>query len=156
MKKLIMIALLGALFSCFIFSCSFTDIIQNPAGKIIIGGYYLLMAYQILSPYPLVIEADLGLTVGGLNAGPIIIVHSEVSEQDRVKFIAHEREHLYQNAVTSIFGFSIFYTIEGIKAVMRGYNFYGGHNWFEGLAYGIENRFDGENTITYISFEIKF
>jgi hypothetical protein len=156
MKKLIMIALFGALFSCSMFSFYFTDIGQHPAGKIVLGGYFLLMAYQIISPYPLVFEADLGQTIGGMNFGPFIIIHSEASEEMKIKWIAHEREHLYQNAVTSIFGFSIFYTLEGIKAVMQGYNFYSEHNWFEGLAYGIESRFDGENTITYISLKLEF
>jgi len=153
MKKLLLTAIVLSLCATF-FGFSFTELVEHPLGKTIVGGYYTLMAYQVISPYPLVIRYPT-TRCSGINWGPFIVVDSEASYSSQLNTVAHEREHLYQNAVCSTIIFTIFYTLESVKQWCIGHDYYM-DNWFERLAYDIQWRYANGKVINYFTVSLEF
>jgi hypothetical protein len=155
MKKLIMIALLGALFSCFAFGdFIFTDL-YNSFGKVMIGGYFALMAYQILSPYPIVLESNrLPAKIAGIQYGPFIYVASDLEANYKEQVIAHELEHLYQEATINFCAAAILRGLEYARAAIEG-DAYKDNMW-EVLARKAELRYINGEVIFYWKLTIEF
>jgi hypothetical protein len=112
------------------------------------------MAYQVISPYPLVIRYPTE-RYAGLNWGPFIAIDSEASYETQLDIVAHEREHLYQNAVCSTIVFTLFYTLESIKQLCVGNDMYK-DNWFERLAYDVQWRYSNGEVINYFTVSLEF
>jgi hypothetical protein len=155
MKKLIMIALLGALFSCFAFGdFIFTDL-YVPATRLIVGGYFAFMAYQILSPYPIVFESNLmPKTIAGMQSGPFLCVASDMKPSYKEQVIAHELEHLYQEATINFFAAAILRGFEYVRAAIEG-DAYKDNMW-EVLARKAELRYINGEVIFYWKLTIEF
>lgn len=131
-----------------------TDIVENPIARIVVGGYFLLMAYQILSPYPIVFQTSLQIC-SGANIGPFIFVDSCYSGNARDKIVYHELEHLYQTALINIISFPVFYSIEALKSLVRYGNQWAG-NLFEKLAFKAEYKVFNGDVVPYITLKINF
>lgn len=154
-KIIIITALIVALFSCSAFSdFIFTDLF-NPIGKIFIGGYFALMAYQILTPYPVVIETNLTqFGIAGLQGGPFVLVDKDLKPDYKEQVIAHELEHLYQEATINFFSATIVRSVEYLRAGIEG-DCYQDH-MFEVLARKAEIRVINGKPVLYFSFKIEF
>lgn len=134
-------------------SFSFTQLMSNPAGKIIVGGYYLFLVYQILSPKPIVITAPLIpiFEIAAFNYGGLIVIDDSLTGENKTQALYHEREHLYQTAVLGLAGMTVEYFTAGLIAFVTGQDWYK-DNYFEILAYdvGIKSMFKEP----YLYFEV--
>jgi hypothetical protein len=132
MKYVVSILLILSL-AALSFGFTFTDIVDNFWGRAIFGGYFAFMAYQILAPNPIVFEMPLGDVIGGMNAGPFIVVNSNVADEYKDIYVGHEYEHLCQHAVFGVWGHGPFVMFEAVRQHLTGNDWYD-DNWFEVLA----------------------
>jgi hypothetical protein len=151
--KITLVLLLVLLIPVVGMSFSFTQLMSNPAGKIIVGGYYLFLAYQVLSPKPIVITMPVIdiMDITAFNYGGFIVIDDSLTGNVKTQALYHEREHLYQTAVLGLTGMSIEYFTAGLVAFITGQHWYK-DNYFEILAYdvGIKNMFKEP----YLYFEV--
>jgi hypothetical protein len=134
-------------------SFSFTQLMSNTAGKVIVGSYYLFLAYQVLSPKPIVITMPLIpiFDITAFNYGGFIVIDNSLTGKVKQQALYHEREHLYQTAVLGLAGMSMEYTTASLIAFVKGQDWYE-DNYFEVLAYdvGIKGMFKEP----YLYFEV--
>lgn len=159
-KILIITALVVALFSCSAFSEFIFSDLYNPLGKIVIGGYFALMAYQILTPYPIVIETNLNPFENverfnyGLQFGPFIMIDYRIKNDFKEQVIAHELEHLYQEATINFVSAAVIRTVEYLRAGIEGHCY--NDNMFEVLARRAQIKIINGKPVLYFSFKIEF
>lgn len=155
MKKILLLALLGVLFFGSAFgNFVFTDLF-TPIGRILVGGYFAFMAYQVLSPYPVVIETNLlPERIAGVQTGPLIAIDKDMKEGYKNQVVAHEREHLFQEAAVNFCAAAIVRAFEYVRAFIEGDAYK--YNMWETLANRAELKYANEGVMLYWKLEIEF